>query len=150
MPHKQKAATGFSGTAEEAPTMSMIVKKAPSKAASATVPDGTYPATLTGVKSFENSYGTRVGFEFTLHGAGVEGVNVLRSCSPALSFKSKLADVIKGLLGRELTAAEIGQGIDLEKLIGTRCMVLVMQGQGRMGHTYSNVERVFQGQRVDA
>ena len=36
------------------------------------VPDGLYPAQLTAVKEFENSYGPRLGFEFTL-GGGAQG-----------------------------------------------------------------------------
>lgn len=134
--------------AQEVAPMSMVVRKPQPTAA--IVPDGSYRATLTGVKAFENSYGERIGFEFTLHGGKVEGSKVMRSCSPALSLKSKLADVIRGLLGRDLTVDEISQGIDLERFIGAECMVLVLQGQGKMGHRYSNVERVYQPQEVAA
>jgi hypothetical protein len=110
------------------------------------VKDGSYPATLTGIKRFANSYGERVCFEFTLRGGKVDGNKVMRICSPALTLRSKLADVVRGLLGRELTTDEIHRGIDLEQFIGTECMVLVQQSHGKNGHWHCNVERVFQEQ----
>jgi hypothetical protein len=123
--------------------MVMVLKRA-TKAAGDVVTDGTYQATLTKVTQFENAYGERVGFEFTLHGPGVEGAKVMRSTSPHLSAQGKLADVLRGLLGRELTPTELTNGVDVEALVGTRCSVLVLQSKGKNGATYSNVERIFQ------
>lgn len=122
--------------------MSMVLKPK-SKDVAAVVPDGTYRATLSKVTQFDNAYGQRVGFEFTLQGKGVEGAKVMRSTTPNLSPKGKLADVLRGLLGRDLTEKELGGGIDVEKLIGTACNVLVLQAKGKTGATYSNVERIF-------
>ena len=109
----------------------------------AVVTDGTYPATLSKVTMFKNAYGERVGFEFTLLGDGVEGQKVTRSTSPVLSSKSKLAEVLVGLFGRDLTPQEITGGIDLETLVGTSCKVLVLRARSRNGAVYSNVERVL-------
>lgn len=122
--------------------MVMVLKpKSDSKAA--VVPDGTYQATLTKVSQFENVYGERIGFEFTLSGKGVEGAKVMRSTSPVLSAKGKLAEVLAGLMGRDLTEKELGSGVDVEKLIGSSCNVLVLQSKGKNGAVYSNVERIF-------
>lgn len=122
--------------------MSIVVKpKAPSGAAEL-VPNDTYNAKLTEVWQFENTYGQRLGFEFTLGGKGVEGEKVMLSCSPNLSPKSKLAEVLRSLLGRDLTRDEC-QGIDIEELVGTECRVLVLQSQGKSGQLFSNVEQVF-------
>lgn len=121
----------------------VMLLKPKSKDVAIVVPDGTYRATLSKVTQFENSYGQRIGFEFTLQGNGVEGAKVMRSTSPNLSPSGKLADVLRGLLGRELKAAEAQGGIDVEKLIGTECSVLVLSAKGKNGNTYSNVERVF-------
>ena len=45
--------------------MAFVVKpKAATPAAS--VKDGTYPAAVTGIKQFVNTYGERIGFEFTI------------------------------------------------------------------------------------
>lgn len=120
----------------------MLLKPAP-KTKAALVPDGMYSAVLSNVTMFENVYGQRVGFEFTLTGAGVEGSKVMRSTSPTLSAKGKLAEVLSGLLGRDLTAAELASGVDASKLIGCECEVLVLQSKGKNGAMFSNVERII-------
>ena len=60
-----------------------------------------------------------------------------------LSAKGKLADVLRGILGRDLTDKELATGIDVEGLVGTICNVMVLQSKGKNGATYSNVERIF-------
>jgi hypothetical protein len=120
-----------------------IVLKPKSKEAAAVVPDGQYRATLSKVSTFDNAYGQRVGFEFTLDGPGVQGQKVMRSTTPNLSPSGKLADVLRGLLGRELTTDELAKGMDAEALVGVMCNVLVLQSKGKNGAVYSNVERIF-------
>lgn len=122
--------------------MSMVLKPK-SKETAAVVPDGTYQAILSKVTQFENAYGQRIGFEFTLQGKGVEGERVMRSTTPNLSPKGKLVDVLRGILGRDLSDKELTNGIDVEKLVGTACNVMVLQSKGKNGATYSNVERIF-------
>lgn len=102
------------------------------------VEDGVYPATLTNIKQFENAYGPRLGFEFTLGGKG-GGVTVLRSTTPQLTPQSKLAGLIRGLTGAELPGGEF----DLESLLGKQCQVLVRRSTNKNGKTYCNVEQVF-------
>jgi len=119
----------------------MVKPKEQSKAA--VVPNGTYNAKLTNIKEFQNSYGDRVGFEFTLQDEAVEGLTVMRSTSPNLSAKSKLAELLRGLLGRDLGEHELTSGLDVEELVGTECKVLVLQSRGKGGQLYSNVEQVF-------
>lgn len=121
-----------------------IVLKPKSKEPAAVVPDGTYKAALAKVSQFQNAYGERIGFEFALHGNGVEGAKVMRSTAPNLSASSKLAEVLRGILGRDLTADELAKGVDVEALVGLECSVLVLQSRGKNGATYSNVERIFQ------
>lgn len=120
-----------------------MVLKPKSKAEAAVVPEGTYKAALSKVTNFQNAYGERVGFEFTLFGKGVDGAKVMRSTNPVLTAKSKLAEVLGGLLGRELTSAELQGGIDVGELVGIMCSVLVLTSK-KNGATYSNVERIFQ------
>ena len=121
-----------------------IILKPKNAAQPAIVPEGTYKATLSNIKQFQNTFGDRIGFEFTLHGEKVEGMKVMRSTNPILATKSKLSEVVNGLIGRDLTHAEISQGIDLEQFIGKLCNVLVLNGKNKNGSTYSNVDRVFQ------
>lgn len=121
--------------------MAVIVKP---KAVQATViKDGTYTAHLSAVRQFSNAYGERVGFEFTVMGGPHDGQKVLRSTATQLTPQSKLADVLVGLLGRELTQDELAGGIDLEDLLGLQCQILVLQSRSKNGAVYSNVERVF-------
>lgn len=109
----------------------------------AKVKDGTYKAVLSSIKQFTNTYGLRVGFEFTVVGGQFDGETLMRSTAPQLTKQSKLSQVIEGVLGRELTAKEINAGFDLEQLIDKECSILVLQSQSKTGAVYSNVERVF-------
>ena len=109
----------------------------------ASVKDGTYRATVTNLKQFVNTYGERIGFEFTIQGGQFDGEKVMRSTAPQLTKQSKLAEVIEGILGRELTAKELQGGFDLEDLIDKECSILVLQSKSKTGAVYSNVERVF-------
>lgn len=120
-----------------------ILVKPREAAPAASVKDGTYKATLTNVKQFSNNYGERVGFEFTIGGGEYAGQSVMRSTAPQLTKQSKLAEVIEGILGRELTDKELQGGFDLEDLIDKECSILVLQSRSKAGAVYSNVERVF-------
>lgn len=110
-----------------------IVLKPKSNTEAVVVPEGIHKATLSKVTQFTNAYGLRVGFEFTLHGKDVEGKAVMRSTNPVLTAKSKLAEVLNGLLGRELTSDEINSGYDVDKLVGKDCNVLVLNNKGKNG-----------------
>ena len=109
----------------------------------AQIKDGTYRATVSAIRQFSNTYGLRIGFEFTVQGGQFDGATVMRSTAPQLTKQSKLAQVIEGVLGRELSAKEIGAGFDLEQLIDMECNILVLQSKSKAGAVYSNVERVF-------
>ena len=122
--------------------MVLLVKQQQSKAV-ATVKDGTYRAVVSSIRQFANTYGERIGFEFTVKGGQFDGLTVMRSTAPQLTKQSKLAQDIEGVLGRELDAKEIGAGFDLEQLIDRECNILVLQSKSKTGAIYSNVERVF-------
>jgi hypothetical protein len=107
------------------------------------VPSGTYSATLTNVKHFDNAYGRRLGFEFTLQGGQLDGQRVTQSTSPNLSTQSKLTELLQALLGRPLEDHELMQGVDIDNLIGMDCNVLVQHAKTKSGQTYNNVDRVF-------
>ena len=122
----------------------MVFKVTPKAATpAASVKDGTYRATVSNLKQFANTYGERIGFEFTIQGSQFDGERVMRSTAPQLSKQSKLAEVIEGILGRELNAKEMQGGFDLEDLIDKECSILVLQSKSKTGAVYSNVERVF-------
>ena len=91
----------------------------------ASVKDGTYRAVV------------------SAKGGQFDGATVMRSTAPQLTKQSKLAQVIEGVLGRELSPKEISAGFDLEDLIDKECNILVLQSKSKAGAVYSNVERVF-------
>lgn len=122
----------------------MVFKVKPKAATQAAlIKDGTYRAVVSNLKQFANTYGERIGFEFTIQGGQFDGERVMRSTAPQLSKQSKLAEVIEGILGRELTDKELQGGFDLDELIDKECNILVLQSKSKAGVTYSNVERVF-------
>ena len=122
----------------------MVFKVKPKAApAAAVIKDGTYRATVSNLKQFANTYGERIGFEFTIQGGQFDGEKVMRSTAPQLTKQSKLAEVIEGILGRDLTDKELQGGFDLEDLIDKECSILVLQSKSKTGAVYSNVERVF-------
>lgn len=122
----------------------MAFKVQPKAAApAALIKDGTYRATLSNLKQFANTYGERVGFEFTIHGGQFDSQQVMCSTAPQLTKHSKLAEVIEGILGRELNTQELQGGFDLEELLGRECNILVLHSKNKSGTVYSNVERVF-------
>ena len=122
----------------------MVFKVKPKAApAAALIKDGTYRATVSNLKQFANTYGERIGFEFTIQGGQFDGERVMRSTAPQLTKQSKLAEVIEGILGRDLTDKELQGGFDLEDLIDKECSILVLQSKSKTGAVYSNVERVF-------
>lgn len=123
--------------------MSIMVKHKGAAVASAGVKDGTYKATLSNIKQFTNTYGPRIGFEFTVEGGEASGQKVMRSTAPQLTKQSKLAEVIEGMLGRPLSDKELRDGFDLEGLLDKECNILVLQSKSKTGAVYSNVERVF-------
>jgi hypothetical protein len=122
----------------------MVFKVKPKAAIpAASIKDGTYRATVSNLKQFANTYGERIGFEFTIQGGQFDGERVMRSTAPQLTKQSKLAEVIEGILGRDLTDKELQGGFDLEDLIDKECSILVLQSKSKTGAVYSNVERVF-------
>jgi hypothetical protein len=123
--------------------MAIVVKHQTAAAQSPALKNGTYKAMLTNIKQFANTYGQRLGFEFTVTSGECEGEKVMRSTAPQLTKQSKLAEVIEGMLGRDLTDKEIKDGFDLELLLNKECSILVIQSKSKTGVTYSNVEQVF-------
>lgn len=122
--------------------MTLVVKRRNATSA-ALLKNGSYKAVLTAIRPFANTYGERIGFEFTINGGRFDGEKVMRSTAPQLTKQSKLTEVIEGILGRELTDKELQGGFDLEDLIDKECTILVLQSRSKTGAVYSNVERVF-------
>ena len=61
-------------------------------------------------------------------------------CTASLHEKSRLAQLMAGLLGRTITDDERAGGLDIEKLVGRGCQLLVSHGTGKRGGTFANVD----------
>ena len=58
----------------------MVFKVKPKAATQAAlIKDGTYRAVVSNLKQFANTYGERIGFEFTIQGGQFDGERVMRS-----------------------------------------------------------------------
>ena len=107
--------------------MAFVVKpKAATPAAS--VKDGTYPAAVTGIKQFVNTYGERIGFEFTILSGPFKGEKVLRSTAPQLTRQSKLAELRKYTQGAR---AQLDLIENTFRLIGDQ--ILTMHSPAELG-----------------
>ena len=78
--------------------MTLVVKQKDA-APAALLKDGSYKAMLTAIRPFANTYGRRIGIEFTISGGWFDGEKVMLSTAPQLTRQSKLAEVIEGLTG---------------------------------------------------
>ena len=110
-------------------------------------PMGIYEAALQSVDEREhNDYGKYLLLIFAVdvtQDNNSTQFEVSHACSLSLSANSKLRKAINGLLGRDMTQDEAKAGIDVEKLIGSSCNVLVSSVEGKDGDTYSRVESVL-------
>lgn len=101
------------------------------------VAEGLHAARLVSVRRFGNAYGPRIGFEFALE----SGELLLASAAPSSNLRSRLSELLRGLLGRDPTEAELGG--DYTRLQGMGCKVLTRTDTNRSGKAYSNVAAVF-------
>lgn len=104
------------------------------------ISDGTYPAILTEVFSYENDHGRRYGFRFILQAHTCYGVAVTQTASANIAPKSRLTEIISGLnRGKMLVPGRF------QELVGTRCIVLITKQVNRNGETFNTVEKVLCG-----
>lgn len=100
------------------------------------VPDGPHRAELLRVYPFANAYGARVMFEFRLTGGDLDGGTIVHSAAPTKSPHGKLAETVRGLVGREPTESEL---LTLDGLVGRACTIIVRTVTNRSGKSYPSV-----------
>ncbi len=102
------------------------------------VAEGIHEAELVAVRTFENSYGTRVGLVFRL----ADGTELVQSAAPG-SPRGKLAELLHGLGGDGGTEAAA-----LE-LVGRRCKVTIRHRITKTGKVYAVVVQTI-GEKVQS
>lgn len=106
------------------------------------VPDGNYPGRLVEVFPFTNTHGGRMGFRFEIDGGPYAGAMLMASAACSESPMSRLAEILRELLGREPTVEELRHG-PAEDHMGTRCRIVTREDQNRAGVRYSAVAKVM-------
>jgi hypothetical protein len=105
------------------------------------VPDGEYPARLVRVGRFANAHGERLGFSFAIEGGPHAGAVLMQSAACSGSRTGRLATLLRDLLGREPTPAELAAGPGPSH-IGLACRIIVLEESTRSGDRYSEVQKV--------
>ena len=103
------------------------------------VPDGAYPARLVDVFAFSNTHGDRLGFSYRIEGGPQDGAVLMQSAARSASPHGRLAEILRELLGREPTNAELVGGIERDRL-GLACRIVIREDRNRAGSRFSTVE----------
>ena len=106
------------------------------------IPEAEYSAELSDVSEYENAFGHRLSFRFTITEGMLSGSVVERRTTASFTLRSKLGELIAELLGRPLTDSDMRAGVDLEQLIGTVCRVTVSHKRDRSGTPYCEADHV--------
>ena len=105
------------------------------------VANGEHLARLVDVFPFSNAHGERLGFAYEIQAGPDAGAILLQSAACSASPTSKLAMIVRDLLGREPTEDELAQGIGRE-LVGVSCRITAREEHNRAGTKYSAVHSV--------
>jgi hypothetical protein len=105
------------------------------------VADGEHVARLVEVFPFANAHGDRLGFAYEIQAGPDAGAVVTQSASRGTSPTGKLAEILRALLGRVPTEAELAQAAG-RQLLGVTCRITTRKERNRAGREYSAVVAV--------
>jgi hypothetical protein len=105
------------------------------------VPDGEYYARLVDTFAFSNAHGDRRGFSYRIEGGPYDGLVLMQSAARSASPYSRLATILRELLGREPTEDELATGLGRDCL-GLSCRIVAREDRNRAGTPFSTVESV--------
>jgi len=105
------------------------------------VANGEHSARLVDVFPFANAHGERLGFSYEIQAGPDAGAVLIQSAARSASPTSKVATILRDLLGREPTPDELGAAIGPE-LVGLSCRITAREERNRAGRTYSAVVNV--------
>jgi hypothetical protein len=102
-----------------------------SKPQTSLIPEGSYPATLSTVTGLpDEQKPKKVALGFKIDG---QTAAVTKELPASLDANTPLRKDVETIRGSELTASEALAGLDITKLIGQRCQVVVMHKVGSGG-----------------
>lgn len=103
----------------------MIVK---SKKSTSLLPEGNHMATVSSVMGKPNNEAPKkIIIRYKVNGHGGEAV---REVPNSFEERTPLRKDAEALLGRQLTAKEAEEGVDLEQFINSRCQIVVTHKTG--------------------
>ena len=100
------------------------------------IPEGVHPAKLAGIQRFASAFGDRLGLRFEIIDGEQCGVVLMQSAAPSLSPKSKLADLMRGLIGREPYTEDLKAA---DAFVGSTCKIVVRHERNRDGRPYAAI-----------
>jgi len=107
------------------------------------VPEGIHQARLIGVGSKHNGIEERIEFRFSLLKEPVAELIISMTAKDNWSYKSRLAETVSSLLGRQLDFEEYRRPYDLDSLVGSDCVLWVVDETDRQGNSYSAIKQVM-------
>jgi hypothetical protein len=93
------------------------------------------------VAPFANANGERLGFSYEIADGPFAGSILMQSAACSESPTGKLAALLRDLLGRDPTLAELRNGPGPEH-IGLTCRIIAQEGSTRSGTKFSTVQKV--------
>ena len=101
------------------------------------IPEGLYEAALVDVRPFNNPHGQRIGLVFEITAGLYRSIELMESAALTGSPRGKLAELIRGLGGADVS-------MDAARdLIGRRCRIAVRHESNRAGKTYAAIAQTF-------
>lgn len=109
------------------------------------IKEGMYDALVKEIDEGTGTFGDYLKISFEITAGEFKGVLKSSVASKKLSKsksgkKSKLFEIVTAITG---IAPEAGESLDIEKLIGKSCKILVKNGQEKDGITFQNVTEVM-------
>ena len=101
------------------------------------IPEGLYEAALIDVRPFSNPHGQRIGLVFEITAGLHRGIELMESAALTGSPRGKLAELMRGMGGADVS-------MDAARdLIGRRCRIAVRHESNRAGKTYAAIAQTF-------
>ena len=101
------------------------------------VAEGFYEAELIDVLPFANTFGERIGLVFEITAGRYQGSELMESAAVTGSSRGKLAELIRGIGGADVSP------LSARELIGRHCFIGVRHESNKAGKTFAAITHTF-------
>lgn len=98
---------------------------------------GIYEAELIDVVPFANTFGERIGLVFEITAGRYQGSEIMESAAATGSSRGKLAELVRGIGGAEVSP------LSARELIGRHCFIGVKHEKNKAGKTFAAITQTF-------